>query len=52
MNVDFSAGTTLNAKLLKALDDAEKHDMHTPEAGVLHTSGSFHIPHTVRCNLH
>ncbi|KAK9915782.1 hypothetical protein WJX75_004084 [Coccomyxa subellipsoidea] len=39
-------GTTLNAKLLKALDDAEKHDMHTPEAGVLHTSGSFHIPPT------
>ena len=44
----FSAGATLNVKLLKALDDDEKHDMHTPEAGVLHTSSSFNMPHTVR----
>ncbi len=44
----FCAGATLDAKLLKTLEDAEKHDMHVPDAGVLHTSSSIHLPHTVR----
>ncbi len=45
------ADSTLSVQYLKTLDDAENHDIHTSEAGVLHTSLSIHTTEPPSTNL-